>query len=276
MSGLLRRSRPVTRIGGSRALVTGATGGLGRAIARALHARGATILATGRREEALEGLRAELGDRLEPLVADLADRGAVADLPGRCGRVDIFVANAALPGSGRLETFSPEEIDRAFDVNLRAPVQLARALVPGLVERGAGHLVFVSSLNGKLATGGTAVYTATKYGLRGFAAVLRADLRGTGVGVSTVFPSFVSDAGMWAETDIDLPRGVHLPSPEDVAGAVVKGIERDRGEIDVAPVPLRVVAGIGGISPGLVARVGERLGGADVAERAAAAQRSKR
>jgi uncharacterized protein len=265
------------RVEGRRALVTGATGGLGRAISRALHARGATVVATGRRREALEEMRAELGgDRVEPLTANLADREQVSELPERCGSVDIMVANAALPGSGRLETFSAEEIDRALDVNLRAPVLLAHALVPGMVERRAGHLVFVSSLNGKLATGGTSVYTTTKYGLRGFAAVLRADLGGTGVGVSAVFPSFVAEAGMWADADVELPRGVRLPSPDDVARAVVKAIERDRGEVDVAPIPLRVAAGVSGFSPGLVARVAHRLGGGDIAERVAEAQRSKR
>ena len=263
-------------LAGSRALITGATGGLGRAIARALHARGATAIVTGRREEALEELRADLGDRVEPLVADLADRGEVAGLPDRAGRVDILVANAALPGSGRLESFSPEEIDRALDVNLRAPMQLARALSPGMADRRRGHLVFVSSLNGKLAAPGTSVYTATKYGLRGFAASLRADMRGSGVGVSAVFPSFVADAGMWADTEIELPRGVTLPTPEDVAAAVIKGIERDRGELDVAPIPLRVAAGIAGVAPGLVAAIAQKLGSTDVADQAASAQRSKR
>src|SRR5829696_7662531 len=137
-----------------RVLLTGASGGLGRAIARALHARGATIVASGRRRAALAELAAELGDR-----------------------VDALVANAGLPASGRLETFSEEEVDRALDVNLRAPMQLARALVPAMAEGGAGHLVFVSSLNGKLPSPGTSVYSATKYGLRGFAASLRTDLR---------------------------------------------------------------------------------------------------
>lgn len=259
-----------------RALVTGATGGLGRAIARALHARGATVIGTGRRDDALEKLREELGARVEPLVADLADRKQVAELPDRAGRVDVLIANAALPGSGRLDSFSPEEIDRALDVNLRAPIQLARALAPAMVERGAGHLVFVSSLNGKLAAPGTSVYTATKYGLRGFAAALRADLRESGVGVSAVFPSFVADAGMWADTEIELPRGVSLPTPDEVAAAVVKAVERDRGEIDVAPVPLRVAAGLAGMAPGLVASLGRWLGSAEVADQAAAAQRSKR
>ncbi|HEV2771823.1 MAG TPA: SDR family oxidoreductase [Thermoleophilaceae bacterium] len=259
-----------------RVLLTGATGGLGRAIAGALHARDATVVATGRREGALEKLRGELGDRIEPLVADLSAREDLAALARRAGRVDVLVANAALPGSGRLDSFVPEEIDRALDVNLRAPMQLARALVPAMVERGEGHLVFVSSLNGKIPSAGTSVYTATKYGLRGFAASLRAELSAAGVGATAVFPSFVAEAGMWADTRIELPRGVPLPSPEEVAAAVVGGIERDRGEIDVAPVPLRVSAALAGLAPGAVAAVASRLGAGEVADQAAAAQRSKR
>lgn len=259
-----------------RVLLTGATGGLGRAIARALYATGATVVATGRREDALENLRAELGDRIEPLVADLAKHDDVAALAQRAGRVDVLAANAGLPGSGRLDSFAPEEIDRALDVNLRAPMQLARALVPAMVERGEGHLVFVSSLSGKLPSAGTSVYTATKYGLRGFAASLRAELCGAGVGVTAVFPSFVAQAGMWADTRIELPRSVRLPSPDDVAAALVRGIEKDRGEIDVAPVPLRISAALAGVVPGVTAAVGSRLGAGEVADRAAAAQRSKR
>ena len=259
-----------------RVLLTGASGGLGRAIARALHARGATIVASGRRRAALAELAAELGDRVEPLAADLADRTEVAALPDRAGRVDVFVANAGLPASGRLETFSEEEVDRALDVNLRAPMQLARALVPAMAEGGAGHLVFVSSLNGKLPSPGTSVYSATKYGLRGFAASLRTDLRGSGVGVTTVFPSFISEAGLWADTGLDLPRWVRLPSPERLAAAIVAGIERDRGEIDVAPLALRAAAGVGGLAPGVVGAVASRIGAGEVAEQVAAAQRAKR
>jgi short-subunit dehydrogenase len=259
-----------------RVLLTGSTGGLGRAIARALHARGATVVASGRREDALESLRDELGDRIEPLVADLSAHADVAALSQRAGRVDVLVANAALPGSGRLDSFSPEEVDRALDVNLRAPIQLARALVPAMVERGEGQLVFVSSLNGKIPAAGTSVYTATKYGLRGFAASLRAELSCAGVGTTAVFPSFIAEAGMWADTRIELPRGVRLPSPDDVAAAVVRGIEKDRGEVDVAPIPLRVSAAVAAVAPGVVAAVGRRLGAGEVADQAAAAQRSKR
>src|SRR3954469_1976384 len=133
---------------GARVLLTGATGGIGHAIAHALHERGARVAITGRRAEALDTLASELGDRVEPLEADLADRDAVDSLAERAGRGDGLVSNAGLPAAGRVETFSTEEIDRAVDVNLRAPIQLARALVPAMVERGAGHVVLVSSMAG--------------------------------------------------------------------------------------------------------------------------------
>ena len=132
--------------------MTGATGGIGGAVARALHKRGAHVLLTGRREELLEELRAQLGERVDVLPADLAEPGGAARLAGEAGAVDVLVANAALPASGRVEDFEPEQIDRAIDVNLRAPIQLTRALLPGMLERGRGHVVLVSSLSGKAAS----------------------------------------------------------------------------------------------------------------------------
>ena len=85
-------------------------------------------------------------------------------------------------------------------MNLRAPIQLTRALMPGMVDRRRGHLVFISSLSGKVATARSALYSATKFGLRGFATGLREDLHGSSVGVTTVFPGFISDAGLFAES----------------------------------------------------------------------------
>src|SRR5829696_7153094 len=127
---------------GSTVLLTGATGGIGQAIARALDERGARLLLTARRAEQLEQIAAALGGRPEVLPADLTyDAPALAE---QAGAVDVFVANAALPASGPIDDFSPEEIDRALDVNLRAPIQLTRALVPAMVVRGRGHLVFIS------------------------------------------------------------------------------------------------------------------------------------
>ena len=132
---------------GARVLLTGATGGLGQAIARALHARGAVLTLTGRRLDVLEPLAAEIGGRA--IEADLALPDAPFRLLEEAGEVDVLVANAGLPGSGRLNSFTPDEIDRALDVNLRAPMLLAQALSPLMVQRGRGHIVLVSSLLGK-------------------------------------------------------------------------------------------------------------------------------
>jgi uncharacterized protein len=263
-------------LAGSSVLVTGASGGIGKAIARAVRERGARVILTGRRAEVLEGLRAELGSDTTVVEADLADVGAVRALPGRCGPVDVLVANAALPASGRVDSFTPEEIDRALDVNLRAPIHLAQALSAGMVARGRGHVVFVSSLSGKIATGGSAIYSATKFGLRGFGAGLREDLLGSGVGVTTVCPGFISDAGMFAEADVKLPPGVGTRTPEQVAAAVVKGIEENKGELDVAPLGLRLGARLWGVSPATVGGLQRRLGSLRLSDALAAGQRDKR
>jgi short-subunit dehydrogenase len=145
-----------------------------------------------------------------------------------------------------------------------------------MVARGRGHLLFMSSLSGKSATPGTSIYNATKFGLRGFASALRADLRPDGVGVSAVFPGFIRDAGMFAEADVKLPSGVGTASPEDVARATVQAIERNRAEIDVAPLPVRAGAVFAGIAPELAARVARRLGSEDIARAMDAGQRAKR
>jgi uncharacterized protein len=265
------------QLGGARALVTGATGGIGGAIARALHARGADVVLTGRRQELLEELSASLGgERAEPIALDLAERDAPARLAETAGAVDVLVANAALPASGRVEDFSPDQIDRALDVNLRAPVQLTRALLPGMLERGRGHVVLVSSLSGKVASLRSAIYSATKFGLRGFAAGLREDVQGSGVGVTVVFPGFVSEAGFFAESGVELPRWVGTSTPEQVARAVVRGIEDDRAEIDVAPLGLRLGTRIAELAPVTAARVQRRLGSERIADALSDAQRDKR
>jgi len=261
-------------LGGRTALVTGATGGIGAAIARALSARGATLLLSGRRTDVLEPLASELGARA--LECDLSDPAAVDRLADEAASVDVLVANAALPASGRLTTFTQEEIDRALAVNLRAPIALARRLVEPMMERGSGHLVFVSSLSGKAASPGGSVYSATKFGLRGFALGLRQDLRPYGVGVSIVAPGFVRGAGMFHDSGAKLPAYIGTRSPEQVADGVVRAIERDRAEVEVAPLGVRAGAAAGGLLPELVANVQRRLGGDRISERLAQGQRPKR
>ena len=264
------------KVAGATALVTGATGGLGAAIARGLRARGAEVIVTGRRADVLEELARELGAR--PVVADVADRDDVDRLARECAEVDVLVANAGLPADGPALEYAPEQIDRAVDVNLRAPIQLTRALAEPMVARGRGHLVFMSSLSGKVATAHSALYSATKFGLRGFASGLRQDLRGTGVGVSCVFPGPIREAGMFAETGVRMPVGAGTRSPEHVSRAVVRAIERDVAEIDVATLPARVWTMLGGVAPATLARINHRFGGTDIAAAIAGSQahRAKR
>jgi len=261
-------------VGGRTVLLTGATGGLGHAIARRLAAAGARLVLSGRRGDVLADLAGEIGG--EVAVADLSDPEAARALAEEHTDVDIFVANAGLPGSGRLQTYEHEQIERALLVNLHSPIIITHVLAPHMVARGAGHIVFMSSLSGKAATAGSSLYNATKFGLRGFGGAMRAELHGTGVGVSTIFPGFIRDAGMFADANVKLPFGVGTKTPEAVAEATLRAIERNRGEIDVAPIGLKVGTLFGGVAPETAARVTRKSGGADVAMQFEVGQVDKR
>lgn len=256
------------------ALVTGANGGLGMAIARSLHRAGAKIIVTGRRPDALEAVAKETGARV--IVADLARREDVERMHAAAGDVDVAVLNAALPGSGHLMEYAPDQIDKVLDVNLRAPIQSARHFGEGMAARGRGSIVFISSISGKVATAGQSLYNATKFGLRGFALALRGDLEGRGVGVSTVFPGFIRDAGMFADTRVELPRGTGTRTPEDVARAVMRCVERNDAEVNVAAFEQVLGAGLFAVSPAVVNAIAKAGGGARVAAALSDAQKGKR
>ena len=136
-------------LSGRTVLLTGATGGLGQAIARRLHGAGAALTLTGRRTDVLEPLAAEIGARSLPV--DLTDAAAVEQLAADCADVDVLVANAGLPASGHVLSFDVAQIDRALDVNLRAPMVLSRVIGERMAERRCGHIVLMSSLSGKAA-----------------------------------------------------------------------------------------------------------------------------
>jgi short-subunit dehydrogenase len=242
-------------LSGRKALLTGATGGLGRAIARALAERGAVLALSARNREALEAMAAELpSEGHSVLPADLAEPGAAERLAAEAAGTEILVANAGLPGAGRLDDFTPEQVKRALRVNLEAPILLARALYPAMLEAGSGHLVFVASLSGKAASPRSSIYNATKFGLRGFALGLRADLDPRGIGVSLVSPGFIREAGMFADAGAEPPPGMGTSTPEQVGAATIKAIERNKVEVAVAPFPQRAGAHLALVSPSLSVR----------------------
>jgi uncharacterized protein len=188
----------------------------------------------------------------------------------------VLVSNAGLPGSGRLTDFSLEEIDNAIRVNLRAGIMLARLLLPAMLERHSGQLVFMASMAGHVAGPKTSIYNATKFGLRGFALALRMELHGTGVGVSLVSPTYVSEAGMWAETGQRASPMAGEVSPAEVASAVLRAIREDRREIQVAPPTAVAGARLGALFPGVMERVTRSSGAATHPDVAVEKQRHKR
>ncbi|MDE3069937.1 MAG: SDR family NAD(P)-dependent oxidoreductase, partial [Acidobacteriota bacterium] len=226
---------------------------------------------TGRRADLLESLAAEVHGRA--ISADLSRPEEAERLARDAEPVDILVANAGVQGGGDLRSFDAESVDTVLNVNLRAPIVLAQTLMAGMAERGRGQIVFMSSLSGKVTTPRTALYNATKFGLRGFAHALRADLRPAGVGVSVICPGFIREAGMFAKSGVKLPPGVGTSSPGDVARAVVRAIERNRAEIDVAPLPMRLSAAFGGLAPETAATITRISGGDRIGEQLAGAHR---
>jgi len=254
-------------LSGRKALLTGATGGLGRAIALALAERGAQISLSARKQEALEELAAELPGRGHTVLpADLADPDAAERLAAEAAGTEILIANAGLPAAGWLNDFTPEQVKRALRVNLEAPMLMARALYPSMAEAGSGHLVFVSSLSGKAASPRSSIYNATKFGLRGFALGLRGDLAPRGVGVSIVSPGFVREAGMFADAGSKPPPGMGTTTPEAVGAATVKTIETNKAEITVAPLQQRAAAHFALVSPAISVRAQSGSTGQKAAE----------
>src|SRR5262249_42242321 len=161
---------------------------------------------------------------------------------------------AGLPAAGWLDDFTPEQVTRALRVNLEVPMLLARALYPAMIERGGGQLVFIASLQSKAASPRTSIYSATKFGLRGFALALPTDLGSKGIGVSMVLPGFVREAGMFADSGAKPPPGLGTTTPGKVAAATVRAIERNKLEVVVAPLPMRALTHFASASPGISVR----------------------
>ena len=255
-------------LAGRTALVTGATGGLGGPITRALAAQGMRVVISGRRADALHRLsREHPAGALLPVPADLSLPGGPAALLRRAeaaagGTISVLVNDAGAELASAFERYSDEEIEGLLRVDLVAVLELTRAAVVGMLA-GGGHVVNVVSLGGKGAVPYDVPYAAAKWGLAGATRSLRAEYEGRNVGFSAVFPGFVTRAGMHArarERGVGAPRAFGETTPEHVADAVVRAIRQDLPEVIVTAHPVRPAIAIGELSPRLGAWLTRRSG----------------
>ena len=214
-----------------RALVTGATGGIGAAIARALHAQGAEVALSGSREEVLNQLAADLGARVHAIPCDLSDPQSVADLPGRAaetmGGMEILVHSAGITRDNLALRMKDAEWQDVIDVNLGAGFRLARASLRGMMKARWGRILFITSVVGATGNPGQANYAASKSGLTGLAKALAAEVASRGVTVNCVAPGFIETAMTEALNEGQRERIVaaipaaHIGAVDDVAAGCV-------------------------------------------------------
>jgi short-subunit dehydrogenase len=250
---------------GRNALVTGAGGGLGGYIARALAAEGANLALTDLQEAPIVSLADELGGRgisVGHLTADLAEGAERQRLMAWAGEtlgpVDILVNNAGLEYGGSFVSLPPEELQAIVQVNLVATMDLTRIALPGMLGRGRGHVVNVASLAGKVPAPYLAAYSGTKHGIVGFTHALRTENGDHPVGFSAICPSFVSRVGMWArfEDQISAPGMIGTVTPEAVGEAVVRAIRKNLAEVIVSTRPVRPLVWLNAAAPRLASKVG--------------------
>ena len=255
-----------------RAIVTGASRGIGVHIARALAARGFDLLLVARSEPDLLRVATELrthGRMIAVAAVDLAEldgpRRVVEAAERELGPVDVPVNNAAIELQRRFHTLDAEEIETVLRVDLIAPIELTRLLLPDMLERGYGRIVNVSSLAGRVGFPYTEAYAAAKDGLIAFSRVLRNDYRKTGVSASALVLGAVKDAGIGQrtldETGIE-SSSAFMVEPEKVANAVVRAIEKDKAEIVVMRGPGRLMKALMDLFPGFGPAM-NRLAGAE-------------
>jgi short-subunit dehydrogenase len=267
------------QLSGRTALVTGATGGIGRHIARRLAGDGMNAIVSGRREDVLAEVVAELrelGVRAEAVPADLGDLSQVDPLIERAeaalGPIDVLVNNAGIEITAAFTSYSREELTTMVAVNLTAPMLLTHRVVPGMLARGHGHVVFISSLAGKVGPAYNEPYAATKAGLIGLNQSLRAEYRHAPIGFSVVCPGFTTGDGMYqrmTEEGVRSNRLLGETTVEKVADAVVEAIRHDRAEIIESGSPVRPLLALSQVAPGAVERLTERTGATELFRRTA-------
>jgi len=185
-------------LSGKTALITGATGGIGGAIAKALHAQGASVAISGRNEEKLNALAGELAERVHALPANLSDSEAITDLVSRAekalGQIDILVNNAGLTRDNLSMRMKDDEWHDVLDVNLSAPFKLARAVQRGMMKRRNGRIINIASIVGVTGNPGQCNYVASKAGMIGWSKAMAQEIASRGITINCIAPGFIATA----------------------------------------------------------------------------------
>lgn len=241
---------------GKIALVTGTSRGIGTYIAKTLAKDGATIVAVARTKEGLDKTCAEIergGGKAFAVPFDLQQIDLISDLVKQVnkmvGPVDILINNAGIWRRRHYADYSPDELNSIITLNLIAPMELTRNVLPGMLQRDWGHIVNISSLSGKKAEPFNTVDSASKAGLLMWSDGLRQELHGTNVHISVILPGYVSEAGVFPDSGLEAPALLGTSKPQDVAEAVVKAIKKHKAEIIVSKGPIKPLLAIGQLSP---------------------------
>ena len=239
-------------------LVTGATSGVGMQIAKDLYAKGYSVYATGRSKEALLGL-AELG--IYTIEADLLIENSLDQVINQCPVLDIVVFSAGVGTFALAHDTTDEQIEQMMRVNVTAPMKLTRRILPRMIERKSGHLIYIASQAGKIATPKASVYAATKHALLGYANATRMEVQPHGIHVTTINPGpidtpFLDLADSTGTYKTSLKK--FLLSVDEVSNAVVRVINRPVREVNL-PWYMGISSKVYGMAPGMIERVGRNF-----------------
>lgn len=229
-------------LAGKLALITGGSSGIGLALAKELSLQGMEIAILARREKTLAAAQAEIESlrhsQVHTISADVADweelSAKLAAFQIDVGVPDLLINSAGVARPGHFEELDVETFHWIMDINLMGPIHVCKAIVPGMLERGSGHIVNISSVAGFIGTYGYTAYGASKFGLRGFSDTLRAELRSRGISVSTVFPPDTDTPQLAGEMPYKpavtkiISETASLQPAEKVAAAILKGIQKNR------------------------------------------------
>lgn len=234
---------------GSVAVVTGGASGIGLATARALYTQGAHVVLADINSEGLQQA-AQLVHQSNPsstahivaVVTDVADEEKVRELMRQaldtCGRIDLVVCSAGIGRGGLIDTFTAAEMQTMMNINFMGIYHCVQAALSAMRHQQGGHFVFLSSVAGKLGSPYLSGYCATKWAVRGFSIALRAELHGTGIGITTVYPAWVDTPMIHQENDdIQNMTIVALLTPEQVADEILQAVQEEKRDLTLAPNP---------------------------------------